>query len=429
MLRRSGEADLVVDDDVHGAAGAVAAQQSEVQGLRDDALARERRVAVHHQRQHGVAVVVALVEQVLLGPDDALQHRVDRLQMRRVAGQGDDGLAVAEHPEVLALGAQVVLDVAGAVGLAGVEVALELAEDLADRLADDVGQHVEPPAVRHADDDLVHLVLGRLVEHGVQQRDDGLAAFEREPLLPDVLGLQERLERLGRVELGEDVLLLVGVRLLVRHLDPLLQPGALLGLGDVHVLGADRAAVRVTQHAQHLAQLHPLLAREPADGELPVEVPQGEAVGEHVEVGVAALAVVQRVGVGHEVPARAVGVDQLDDARDLVDRVVGQVLHPPHGLVGHPQGVEDVVVEPVLAEQQRVHAAQEVAGLGALDDPVVVGRRQSDDLADADLGKGLVARALELGGVLHRADAHDRALALHQPRDGVVGAKGAGVGQ
>ena len=128
-----------------------------------------------------------------------------------------------------------------------------------------------------------------------------------------------------------------GVRLLVRHLDPLLQPGTLLGLGDVHVLDADRAAVRVAQHAEHVAQLHPLLAGEPADGELAVEVPQGEAVGEHVEVGVAALAVVQRVGVGHQVPAGAVGVDQLDDPRGLVDRAVGQVLHPAHRLVGHPQ--------------------------------------------------------------------------------------------
>ena len=45
------------------------------------------------------------------------------------------------------------------------------------------------------------------------------------------------------------------------------------------------------------------------------------------------------------------------------------------------------------------------------------------------LARVSLAGALELGGVLHRADADDRALALHQPRDGVVGAKRAGVGQ
>ena len=80
------------------------------------------------------------------------------------------------------------------------------------RLADDVGQHVEPAAVRHADDDLVQPSCGGgLAEHRVEQRDDRLAALEREPLLADVLGLQERLERLGRVEPAEDVQLLLAV--------------------------------------------------------------------------------------------------------------------------------------------------------------------------------------------------------------------------
>ena len=36
--------------------------------------------------------------------------------------------------------------------------------------------------------------------------------------------------------------------------------------------------------------------------------------------------------------------------------------------------------------------------------------------------EGLLGRALPLGGVLHRADADDRALALHQARDRVHGA-------
>jgi hypothetical protein len=43
--------------------------------------------------------------------------------------------------------------------------------------------------------DLVQALLRRAHEHAVEQRDDRLAALEREALLPDVLGLQERLER------------------------------------------------------------------------------------------------------------------------------------------------------------------------------------------------------------------------------------------
>ena len=231
-----------------------------LQRLGDHALTGERGVAVQRDRHHGEALF-AEVEHVLLGPGDALQHRVDDLEVGRVRDQRDVDLAVAERADVLALGAQVVLHVTGAVRLARVHVALELAEDLRVGLADDVGQHVQPAAVRHPDDDLVHAVFGGLVQRGVQQGDDGLAALQGEPLLPDVLGLQEGLERLGAVQPAQDVLLLVDRRLLVLDLDPLLDPLALRRIHDVHVLDADGAAVGVAQHAEHVAQLHELAGR------------------------------------------------------------------------------------------------------------------------------------------------------------------------
>ncbi len=182
---------------------------------------------------------------------------------------------------------------------------------------------------------------------------------------------------------------------------------------------------------QHVAQLLVLLAGEPVDLEHPVEVPQRQAVGVDVEVGVAAeagLVQPQRVDVGHQVAAVAVGRDQLDDAGVLVDDRVRVVGAPAHRLVGDAELEEDLVVE-VVGEQQLVDGAQEVAGLRALDDAVVVGRRQRDQLADAQLGDAFLAGALELGRVLHRAGADDRALARHQPRHRVHGADGAGVGQ
>ena len=80
-----------------------------------------------------------------------------------------------------------------------------------------------------------------------------------------------------------------------------LDPPALLGVGDVHVLDADPAAVRVAQHAEDVAQLHQLLAGEAADRELAVEVPQRQAVAGDVQVGVAADGELERVGVGHQV--------------------------------------------------------------------------------------------------------------------------------
>ncbi len=56
---RGGETDLVVDDDVDGAAGVERARLRELQRLHDDALAGEGRIAVDEDRQHAGAGGVA----------------------------------------------------------------------------------------------------------------------------------------------------------------------------------------------------------------------------------------------------------------------------------------------------------------------------------------------------------------------------------
>ena len=113
VFRGGGEADLVVDHHVHGAAGAVAAQLRQVERLGDHALAGEGGVAVDRERQHGVALQPT-VDPVLLGPDDALEHRVDRLQVRRVRHHRDLDRVLVVGGGELAVHAQVVLHVAGA---------------------------------------------------------------------------------------------------------------------------------------------------------------------------------------------------------------------------------------------------------------------------------------------------------------------------
>ena len=187
-------------------------------------------------------------------------------------------------------------------------------------------------------------------QHGVEQRDQRLGALEREPALPDELGLQEHLERLGDVQPGQDPHLLVVVGGPVRPLHPLLQPGALGRVLDVHVLQADGAAVGVPQHAEDLAQQHPRLAAEAAGRELALQVPQGQAVLDDVQVRVLALGVLQRVGVGQQVAAHPVGVDQLVYPGGLVDVVLvagRDVADPADRLVRDPQRGEDLVVEAV----------------------------------------------------------------------------------
>ena len=64
--------------------------------------------------------------------------------------------------------------------------------------------------MRHADDALFDALLAAALDQVVEQRDQRVAAFEREALLADVLGVQVALEAFGRRELPENVLLLVG---------------------------------------------------------------------------------------------------------------------------------------------------------------------------------------------------------------------------
>ncbi len=131
-------------------------------------------------------------------------------------------------------------------------------------------------------------------------------------------------------------------------LDAFLQPLLLLRLQDVGVLDAGVAAVRVAQYREHVAQLHVLLALESRDLEFAVQVPQGQAVAEHVQVGMATEAgfvQAQRIGVGHEVAPIAVCRNEFQHAGVLVDDRVGVVDAPAHRLIGDAQLPEDVVEE------------------------------------------------------------------------------------
>ena len=176
----------------------------------------------------------------------------------------------------------------------------------------------------------------------------------------------------------------------------------------------------------------------PADAvgeELAVEVPDREAVRRRIELDrCVRFLPAQRIEVGDQVATHTVDADQLGDLHLLVqhrllavDRV--DVGTPLDRLVRHPEGVEDVVVEAVLAEQQLVDPLQEQPRLGALDDAVVVGARDRDDLGDAERRQVAAVGALELGRVVDGADADDDALAGHQARHRLHRADGARVGQ
>ena len=150
-----------------------------------------------------------------------------------------------------------------------------------------------------------------LLHERVEQRNEGLAAFERESLLAHVLGVEELFERLGPDEPREDVgALVVGHgRPVARRLHPLLKPRPRRLVGDVHVLDPERAAVRFLEGGHELAQRRPLETLERRGVHRAAEVSLREAELAEGEQGMRVRGARERIEIGREVPEFAVGVD------------------------------------------------------------------------------------------------------------------------
>ncbi len=186
--RRGGEADLVVDDEMERAARAMPLQPGKAEALGHHALARKRRVAMEEQRQNfRAALVVALI---LLGAHFAEHDRIDDLKVRRVRGQGQVDLVAVEL--AVAGHAEVIFHVARAFHVVRVRrAALELVEQRAIGLGHHIGEHVQPAAMRHADDDFLHAELAAALDDLLQRGHRGFRAFEAEALGAGVFLVEE----------------------------------------------------------------------------------------------------------------------------------------------------------------------------------------------------------------------------------------------
>ena len=137
-----------------------------------------------------------VAELALLGPGLAQDDRVDRLKVRGVGGEREMEAAALEV--AVGGGAKVVLDVARApLQLRRPADTLELGEDGSQRLVHDMGEDVEPPAMRHPDDDLLHPEAGGVLEDGLGGRNRRFGSVQTEALgSGEALG-EELLELLG----------------------------------------------------------------------------------------------------------------------------------------------------------------------------------------------------------------------------------------
>ncbi len=177
-----------------------------------------------------------------------------------------DGAAVGEAEGTG--GAAVVLHVARAHDAARIDV-LEAGEELRIVDAHDVGHHVEATPVAHPQHRARRVVLGGGLEHGGEHRDESLEPFYGEALVAEVLRLQELLEDRGPHELIDQR---PPIQLRGRGFHPLLNPGAALGIRDVHELGGERAAIGALRFGDPRAFAHELGMIRGRQAAEPVEI-------------------------------------------------------------------------------------------------------------------------------------------------------------
>ncbi len=175
LIGIGGEADLIVDDQMNGAAGVVAINLRKVQSLGDNALPGHGGVTVDQQRDHAFAQFI--FQAILLGAHDAFDHRIHGFEMTGIGSNRDANGLAAGHLAAVA-GSEVILHIAGAAEIFFGDFAFEFREHLRDAFADYVREHGEAAAMRHADDALVDVAVRGAIQQFVDYGDGGFAAFE-----------------------------------------------------------------------------------------------------------------------------------------------------------------------------------------------------------------------------------------------------------
>ena len=319
--------------------------------LVDHTLTSKATISVY-QNTH-VLCPVGVVRVELLGTCLANNNRINSFQMTGIGDQGQVNPLATTSWAVIG-GTQVVLDITSS----SVEPILtfnrpratsELAEYLRQRFADNITKDIEPPPVRHPDDNVLDAEVSSPIEHLLHARDERLTTLKAKPLGGSPLGGEEVLELRAPdepVEHDEAAVLVVVPGL--GGLDLFSEPVALVPVGDVHVLVADGAAVGLLELAEDLAEGEDgaVLGEETghppdAEEELPVQVGVSEAVEAEAEVlGDGSVVEAEGVELGHHVAVDLVGPDEEEELHTLLDGLAGDA--------GGGGGLGDEVAEEVV---------------------------------------------------------------------------------
>ena len=155
----------------------------------------------------------------------------------------------------------------------------------------------------------------------IEQRDDRFATFERKSFLSEILGVQKAFELFRRDQFPKQLLLdLDRNRFRLDKLAAYLiaHPELFFLALNVPILDADFAAIGALQNVENLAQRGAVSARQSVGNEFAIEIPNRKSVSFNIEFRmIEHRHRVQRIDVGDQVAAHAIGIDQLDDASFL----------------------------------------------------------------------------------------------------------------
>ena len=293
-------------------AGPIAPQLRKIKSLGNNPLAREGRVAMHDQAKNLLTIGVAALR--LLGPHPTDHHRVHHLQMRWISVQGKMHHLVVERS--VGRDAHVVLHVSrpGDVFRIG-RVAEKFRDNGAERLVEEIGEHVQPATMRHADDNFFQPKLAAALEDLFKRRDHRFTTIQAKPLGADVFRCQKLLETLSGGQTLQNGFLTHGgkIGLVLNLFDTALDPDFLSRVLHMHVFDADATTIGLLDSGNDLAKRGDLEPEHIVDEDRPVPIIRPKSIMAWIQFQMRFRGgKLKRIEIGFEMTAYAISANQHD---------------------------------------------------------------------------------------------------------------------
>ncbi len=191
--------------------------------------------------------------------------------------------------------------------------------------------------MRHTNDDFLKPQCAAALDDLFHRGDQAFTTIEAEALGAHVFDMEEFLEALSLDQLVQDGFAAFAGELdfLAKAFDPLFQPRGLLGVGDVHVLQREGAAIGAAHQRYDLVHRGDFEAQNIVDEDRAIHIGRGEAVGFRVQLRVGGVvAHAERVKICDQVATDTVGTDQHQRTDGIEHRCANLLFAEGDALLG-----------------------------------------------------------------------------------------------